>query len=103
MRHYLRGLGLVFLIGGLGLCAVASTFVIHDEVFVKAGEALARHPEHLGFKSEYYEALIWHLAYSFVAVMTGLLAVLGSAVLLGLHAVLRRVDQLEASISTRPR
>jgi hypothetical protein len=99
VRGYLRALGLVFLIGGLATCAYATTLVVRDETFFKAGEALARHPEHLAFKSEYYEALIWHLAYLFVAIMTGLMGLVGSAVLLGLHAVLRRIDQVEASLT----
>ena len=99
MRGYLRALGLILLIGGLATCAYATMLVVRDETFFKAGEALARHPEHLGFKSEYYEALIWHLAYLFVAVMTGLMGLIGSAVLLGLHAVMRRIDQVEAALT----
>lgn len=98
MRPYLRLLGGVLLIGGLVLCAIATSWVVRDETFFKAGEALARHPEHLMFKSEYYEALIWHLAYAFVAIATGMLGILGSAVILGLSAILRRLDELEASL-----
>jgi hypothetical protein len=102
VRGYLRGLGIVFLIGGLVLCAVAVAFVLRDEAFFKAGEALGRHPENLMFKSEYYEALIWHLSYWFVAIATGLLGIVVSAMLLGLDAVLRRLERLEAALD-RPR
>ena len=54
------------------------------------------------FKSEYYEALIWHLSYWFVAIATGLLGIVVSAMLLGLDAVLRRLERLEAALD-RPR
>ena len=101
MRGYLRILGGMVLVGGLLICVVAATLVIRDETFFKAGAALGRHPENLMFKSEYYEALMWHLSYLFVAIITGFLGIVGSAVLLGLHAVLRRLDQLEASTSAR--
>lgn len=99
MRAYLQGLGMIFLVGGLLICLYAVSLVLRDEAFFKAGEALLRHPENLMFKSEYYEALMWHMAYVFVAIVTGLLGLVGSAVLLGLNAVLRRLDQLEASIA----
>jgi len=99
MRVYLQALGVIFLVGGLLVCLYAVSLVLGDEAFFKAGEALLRHPENLMFKSEYYEALMWHMAYVFVAIVTGLLGLVGSAVLLGLHAVLRRLDQLEAAIA----
>ena len=98
MRAYLQGLGVTFLVGGLLICLYAVSLVLRDEAFFKAGEALLRHPENLMFKSEYYETLMWHMAYVFVAIVTGLLGLVGSAVLLGLNAVLRRLDQMEASI-----
>jgi len=101
MRTYLRVLGSVLLIGGLAICAVATTKAIGDEAFFKAGEALARHPDHMLFQGEYYAALLRHLAYIATAIVAGMLGIIGSAVLFGLHAVLRRLGQVEAT-STVP-
>ena len=103
MRHYLRGLGAFLLVGGLLICVTAALWAIRDEAFFNAGEALARHPDHVLFQGEYYAALLRHISYILTAIIAGLLGTVGSAMLFGLHAVLRRLDQLEASISTRPR
>jgi hypothetical protein len=105
MQSYLRVLGLVLLIGGLTIGAVAIGKAIGDEDFFKAGEALTRHPDHVLFQGEYYAALLRHIAYIGTAMLAGLLGVVGSAVLLGLHAVLRRLERVEESgaISERAR
>jgi hypothetical protein len=105
MQTYLRVLGSVLLIGGLAICAVATTKAIGDEAFFKAGEALARHPDHMLFQGEYYAALVRHLVYIGTAVLAGLLGIVGSAVLLGLHAILRRLVRVEAAstVSARAR
>jgi hypothetical protein len=95
MRGYLRALGLVLLIGGVGLCIVAAGMAIGDETFFKAGEALERHPDHVLFQGEYYAALARHIAYIAVAILSGAVGIVGSAVLFGLHAVLRRIERLE--------
>lgn len=97
MREYLRALGVLLLIGGLATCAVATSFAVGDEGFFKAGEALERHPDHVLFQGEYYAALLRHVAYILTAVVGGLLGTVGSAALFGLHAVLVRLDRLEAS------
>lgn len=99
MRSYLRGLGAVLLVGGLATCAVATIFAIGDETFFKAGEALERHPDHVLFQGEYYAALLRHIAYILTAIVGGLLGTVGSAVLFGIHAVLVRLDRLDASQS----
>lgn len=103
MRGYLRSVGFVLLIGGLGSCLVAAAWAIGDDSFFKAKEALERHPDHVLFQGEYYAALIRHLSYILTAVLAGLLGVVGSAVLLGLHEILRRLDRLEASGAISPR
>ena len=101
MRTYLRVLGSVLLIGGLAIGAGATTKAIADETFFKAGEALARHPDHVLFQGEYYAALVRHIVYITTAILAGMLGVIGSAVLFGLHAILRRLEQIE-SASTIP-
>jgi len=95
VRGYLRMLGGVLLVGGVGLCIVAAGMAIGDEAFRTAGEALERHPDHVLFQGEYYAALARHIAYIAIAVLSGAVGVVGSAVLFGLHAVLRRLDRLD--------
>lgn len=97
MRAYLRTLGTVLLVGGLVTCAIATFFAVGDETFFKAGEALERHPDHVLFQGEYYAALLRHIAYILTAIVAGLLGTVGSAALFGIHAVLVRLDRLEAS------
>ncbi len=102
MRAYLRLLAALLLVGGLATCAVAASMAIRDEAFFKAGEALARHPDHVLFQGEYYAALLRHIAYILTALVGGLLGTVGSAVLFGLHAILTRLDRVEAAaISVR--
>lgn len=98
MPTYMRLLGSVLLIGGLAIAVVAAMAAIGDEAFFKAGEALARHPDHVLFQGEYYAALLRHIAYILTALLAGLLGTVGSAMLFGLHAVLRRLERLEAAV-----
>lgn len=102
MRTYLRVLGGVLLVGGLGLCATMTALAVGDTAFFNAGEALARHPDHVLFQGEYYAALMRHIAYILTAVVGGLLGTVGSAVLFGLYALLVRVERLETSAIGRP-
>jgi hypothetical protein len=97
MRAYLRLLASVLLIGGLGTCVVAAGLAIRDEAFFQAGDALARHPDHVLFQGEYYAALLRHIAYILIALVGGLLGTVGSAVLFGLHAILVRLEHVEAA------
>ena len=99
MRASLRMLGGVLLVGGLAICAVAAVLAIGDETFYKAGEALERHPDHVLFQGEYYAALLRHIAYILTAIVGGLLGTVGSAALFGIHAVLVRLERLEATIA----
>jgi hypothetical protein len=78
---------------------VAATWAIGDEAFFKAREALERHPDHVLFQGEYYAALMRHLAYYAIAIIAGLLGIVGSAVLFALHGVLQRLERLEARLS----
>jgi hypothetical protein len=102
MRSYLRLLGGVLLVGGLATFAVAALLAIRDVTFFEAGEALARHPDHVLFQGEYYAALLRHIAYIVTAIIGGLLGTVGSALLFGLHAILVRLEHLEAA-PTAPR
>lgn len=99
MPTYLRLLASVLLFGGLAIAVVAATAAMRDEAFFKAGEALARHPDHVLFQGEYYAALLRHIAYIMTALVAALLGTVGSAVLFGLHAVVRRLDRLEAAVA----
>jgi hypothetical protein len=102
MRGYLRALGLTLLIGGLVLCVAAAGLAIGDQTFFKAGEALERHPDHVLFQGEYYAALARHIAYIAIAILSGAVGIVGSAMLFGLHAVLRRLDRLEHVAAISP-
>jgi len=102
VRAYLRLLGGVLLVGGLATCAVATVLAIGDKAFYDAGEALARHPDHVLFQGEYYAALLRHIAYILTAIVAGLLGTVGSALLFGLHAILGRLERVEAVVAARP-
>lgn len=103
MRAYLRAMGGILLIGGLLITVIAATWAIRDETFFKATEALARHPDHVLFQGEYYAALLRHIAYILIAIVGFLLGTIGSAVLFGLHAVMTRLERLEAVVADRTR
>jgi len=102
VRLYLRVLGVLLLIGGLGTCVVAARFALGDTAFFQAGEALERHPDHVLFQGEYYAALLRHVAYILTAIVGGLLGTVGSAVLFGLHAVLVRLERRDDAPRARP-
>lgn len=103
MRAYLRALGGILLVGGLLIAVIAATWAIGDEAFFKATEALARHPDHVLFQGEYYAALLRHIAYILIALVGLVLGTVGSAVLFGLHAVMIRLERLEAVVAERVR
>jgi hypothetical protein len=93
MSSYLRLLGFALLIGGLVLAVVATRWALGDEAYFRAALALERHPDHILFQAEYHAALARHLAYIVTAALSALTAVLGSAIMLGIAAVLRRLDR----------
>ncbi len=103
MRAYLRTMAVLLLGGGLLIAAIAAGWAIGDEPFFKATEALARHPDHVLFQGEYYAALLRHIAYILVAIVGVLLGTVASALLFGMHAVLVRLEKVEAAVADRTR
>ncbi len=103
MGLYLRGMAALLLLGGLLIAAVAASWAVFDEPFFKATEALARHPDHVLFQGEYYAALVRHIAYILVAIVGLLLGTVASAMLFGLHAVMARLERVEAAVADRAR
>jgi hypothetical protein len=103
MRLYLRSVAALLLLGGLLIAVVAGSWAVFDEPFFKATEALARHPGHVLFQGEYYAALVRHIAYIVVAIIGLLLGTVASAMLFGLHAVMVRLERVEATVAGRAR
>lgn len=97
MIRLLRPLGRTLLVGGLVLCVVTAFLAITDQAFFDARDALARHPDHILFQAQYYDALAKHLAYIITAVLSGFVGVFGSTVLLALDAILRRLERRDPS------
>ncbi len=93
MTLYLRILATLLLVGGLALAVVSMRWVLGDEVYFRAAHALERHPDHILFQAEYQAALARHVAYAVTAALSGLTAIIGSAVLLGLASILGRLDR----------
>ena len=96
MSVYLRVLAVVVLVGGIVLCVIATRLTLGDDAFFRAARALERHPDHILFQAEYHAALARHVAYIVTAVVAGLGAFVGSALLFGLAAVLRRLERAPA-------
>lgn len=103
MRLYLRSMAGLLLLAGLLIAAVAGGWAVFDEAFVKATEALERHPDHVLFQGEYYAALVRHIAYIVIAILGFLLGTVASALLFGMHAVMVRLERLEAAVAARSR
>jgi hypothetical protein len=103
MRLYLRTMAVVLLAGGLLIAVIAASWAIGDEPFFKATEALERHPDHVLFQGEYYAALVRHIAYILVAIVGFLLGTVASALLFGMHAVMQRLEKVEAAVADRSR
>ena len=102
MRSYLRLLGGVLLFGGLATFAMAAMLAIRDVTFFQAGEALARHPDHVLFQGEYYAALLRHIAYIVTAIIGGLWGRSGARSSSACTRSLVRLEHLEAA-ATAPR
>jgi predicted DNA repair protein MutK len=103
MPTLMRILGSVLLFGGLAIGVAAALGAVGDEGFFKAREALERHPEHMLFQAEYYRALARHLGLIATSAIAFLFGTVGGAVVLGLHAVLRRLERLEAAVDAATR
>ena len=95
MSAYLRILATLLLVGGFALAVVSTRWVLGDDTYFRALRGLERHPDHILYQAEYQAALARHVAYAVTATLSALTAVIGSAVLLGLAAILRRLDRPE--------
>lgn len=93
MIGVLRALGRTLLIGGLLVCAIMAFLAITNLPYYEAAAALERHPDHILFQAQYYNALAKHIAYLVTMLVSGFLGVFGSAVLLALAAILQRLEQ----------
>src|SRR5262249_48877483 len=80
MRAYLRVFGTVLLIGGTLVCIMCIVRTLGDEHFYRAAMALERHEDNVLYLFEYQAALLPHAAYIGLAVVSGLLAAVGSAI-----------------------
>jgi hypothetical protein len=92
MSAYLRVLGALCIVAGLLACALATRAALIDDTYYRAAFALERHADHILYQAEYQAALVRHVAYIVTAVVSAVGAVLASALLFGLAAVLRRLD-----------
>jgi len=91
-------LAATILVAGVAIAIMAALWAIGDETFFKARDALARHPDTLPFQFEYYAALTRHVLYILMAIVAGLIGTIGSSLLFGLHAMLDRLERLEAAV-----
>lgn len=91
MSAYLRVLGAVCIVAGMLGCTLATRAALTDDTYYRAAFALERHADHILYQAEYQAAMVRHVAYIVTAVACGVGGVLGSAVLFGLAAVLRRL------------
>lgn len=96
MSAYLRLLAVVLLVAGIGVSALATRAALGDEAYFRAAEALERHSDHILFQAEYHAAFARHVGYILGAVLSAVGGVVGSAMLLGLAAILRRLDRVPA-------
>ena len=94
MSWWLRGLGIVLLAVGLGVAIWAAQMVAGDTAFAEAAAAYERHPGHPLFQADYYVAGAHY--YGMLALVVGglLVGLAGGSTLLGLGAVLQRLDRL---------
>ncbi len=97
MKAYLRVLGIAFLVLGIFVCIAATRATLADEAYYRTANALERHADHILYQAEYQAALARHTAYILTAVVSGIGGVLGSAILLGIAAVLDRQDRAAAT------
>ena len=93
MSAWLRALGALVLVLGLGTAAVAGWHFTRDTQFAEILAAYERHPEHALFQADYWIAAARH--YSLLALALGslLFGLTAGTALLGLGEVLRRVPR----------
>jgi Mrp family chromosome partitioning ATPase len=90
-------LGVLCIVAGVLVCALSTRAVLTDETYYRAAFALERHADHILYQAEYQAALARHVAYIVTAVVSGVGGVVGSALLLGLAAVLQRLGRPAAT------
>ena len=92
MATALRALGVLLVILGVVVAAVATVLVARDEQFAEVAAAYARHPDHALFRAEYLTAAARH--YGLMAAGAGglLAGLAGGGMLLGIGELLRRVS-----------
>lgn len=96
MSAYLKVLGAVCLVAGVVICVLSTRAALTDETYYHAAFALERHADHILYQAEYQAALARHVAYIVTAIVAGVGGVAGSALLLGLAAILQRLDDRSA-------
>jgi len=92
MATALRALGVLLVILGVVVAAVATVLVARDEQFAEVAAAYARHPDHALFRAEYLTAAARY--YGLMAAGAGglLAGLAGGGMLLGIGELLRRVS-----------
>jgi hypothetical protein len=97
MAGFLRGLGTLVMVLGLGVAGVAGWLLAGDVHFQEVAAAYARHPEHALFQADYWQAAARHYGL-LAAFLGGLLGGLSlGGMLLALGELLRRVPSRDAS------
>ena len=93
MSTYLRTLALVLLVVGLLVCLLATRAVLGDDGYYRAAFALERHADHILYQAEYQAALARHAALLVTAVVSGVGAVVGSALLFAMSSIVRLLER----------
>lgn len=93
MSAYLKALSAVCLVAGVVVCVLSTRAALTDETYYRAAFALGRHADDILYQAEYQAALARHAAYIVTAIVSGVGGVVGSALLVGLAAILRRLDR----------
>jgi hypothetical protein len=92
MATALRALGVLLVVLGVAVAAVATVLVARDGQFAEVAAAYARHPDHALFRAEYLSAAARY--YGLMAAGAGglLAGLAGGGMLLGIGELLRRVS-----------
>ena len=90
MAVFLRALGALVIVLGIGTASVSAWLLAGDEHFREVAAAYARHPEHALFQADYWQAAARHYGL-LAAAVGGLLGGLSfGGILLALAELLRR-------------
>jgi hypothetical protein len=90
---WLRALGALTLVAGVGTAVVAGWHLTRDTAYVEAAAAYDRHPGHPLFQADYYVAAARH--YGLMALIAGglLVGLAGGSALVALGQVLHRLPR----------